>query len=152
MCITMETIQIDSASIWYSKLIDYARSCSWRGTGAYFAELLEDNEFEENDRIIAVVDGGEIVGFAGLVRESCMDAPDLYPWIDFLFVDEGYRNKGVAKKIIEYIFSVAKSDGYEEIYLCTLSHTEMYEKFGFQTLYKGVSVDKIELLVMKATL
>ena len=152
MGIGMEILHINSASPMYGKLIDYARSCSWRGTGAYFAELLEENGFEETDRIIIVVDEDEIVGFAGLVRESCMDAPNLFPWIDFLFVDERYRNKGVARKIIEYIFSVAKTDGYEEIYLCTLSHVEMYEKFGFQEFYKGVSVDNIELLVMKTTL
>ena len=148
----MEIMQIDSTSSMYGKLIDYARNCSWGGTGVYFAELLEDNEFEENDRIVVAVDRDEIVGFVGLVRESCMEAPDIYPWIDFLFVDEGYRSKGVAGKMIEYIFSAAKSDGYEEIYLCTLSHVEMYEKFGFQKLYKGLSVDRIELFVMHVKL
>lgn len=134
----MEIIQVmfDSMESERNQLIQYAKSCSWQSTGQYLAELLENHEFDASEKIFAAIENQDIVGFAGLVKESCADDLKLYPWLDFLFVDERYRNRGIARRLIEHIFKAAKAENVSHIYLCTVSHTEMYMRFGFHTLYK----------------
>ncbi len=116
-------------------LIRYARGCSWQGTGSYFADCLEDSEFDGDEKIVAAYDGEKIIGFAALVKESCIEEADYSPWLDFLFVDERYRNKGIAKAMVEFLLCAALANNTEKVYLCTVSHKEMYEIFGFAILY-----------------
>lgn len=132
-----------------SALVGYARDCSWQGTGSYFAECLEDNGFDSSEKIVAAYDDGKIIGFAAMVRESCIENTTLAPWLDFLFVDEKYRNKGIAKAMADHLFRSAQADGIEKVYLCTVSHEKMYEKFGFVTLYKTKINEDDECFVMK---
>ncbi len=117
-------------------LIKFAKGCSWQGTGAYFAECLEEACFEDNEKIAAAFDGDKIVGFAALVNESCIVDDDAQIWLDFLFVSEEYRRKGIAKLLAEYLLDIARDDGINDVYLCTVSHERMYERFGFSTLYR----------------
>lgn len=133
----------------YQELITYAKKCSWQGTGRYFAGLLENNEFEDTEKIFIAVQDDNIIGFAGLVNESCVDNTEYAPWLDFLFVDETYRNKGVARRLVEYILMSAKRENISNVYLCTVNHEEMYLKFGFQTLYKTRVNDTDDCFVMK---
>lgn len=146
----MELIQVDlaSSSELRKKLISYAKSCSWQGTGQYFADLLENEEFEASERVVAAIHNGNIAGFAALVSESCVDDKNLRPYLDFLFVDEKYRNRGIARKLIENIVMIARSEKVNNIYLCTASHEEMYIKFGFRTLYKTKINDNDDCFVM----
>lgn len=120
----------------YNELIEFARSCSWNGTGKYFADLLAYNEFDNTEKIFAAIHNNQIIGFAGLVKESCIEDVEYTPWLDFLFVDEAYRNKGVAGMLIKHILHIAKNDNIDNIYLCTASHKEMYMKFGFRTFFR----------------
>lgn len=130
-------------------LIKYARDCSWQGTGSYFADCLEDNAFDRTEKVVAAYDEGKIIGFAALVSESCIENTTLTPWLDFLFVDEEYRNKGIAKAMSDHLFRSAQTDGIEKVYLCTVSHEKMYEKLGFVTLYKTIINNEDECFVME---
>lgn len=147
----MEIIQVefDSSSTILRKLIEYARACSWRGTGQYFADLLEDGELENSERVFVAVDNDNIAGFVGLIEESCVDNTEYSPWIDFLFVDEAYRKQGIARMLIEHTLIDARRDNIDNVYLCTTSHEEMYKKFGFHTLYKTKINGGDECTVMK---
>ena len=131
------------------ELIKFARNCSWKGTGRYFAELLENNEFEESEKIFIASDKENIVGFAALINESCVEDTELAPWLDFLFVDEKFRNKRIARMLVEHIFQVAESENVGSVYLCTVSHEKMYERFGFRTLYKTIINGGDECKVME---
>ncbi len=132
-----------------SALVGYARACSWQGTGSYFADCLEDNAFDSTEKVVAAYDEGKIIGFAALVSESCIENTTLAPWLDFLFVDEKYRNKGIAKAMADHLFRSAGADGIEKVYLCTVSHEKMYEKFGFVTLYNTIINNEDECFVME---
>lgn len=130
-------------------LTGYARDCSWQGTGSYFADCLEENEFDSTEKIVAAYDGEKIIGFAALVSESCIEGTALSPWLDFVFVDEKHRNKGTAKAMVEFWLRGALADKTEKVYLCTVSHEKMYEKFGFVTLYKTKINGQDECFVME---
>lgn len=135
-----------------SRLVIYAKECSWQGSGAYFAECLEDTEYGGIEKVVAAYEDGRIIGFAALVSESCIENTSFSPWLDFLYVDERYRDNGIAKAMAESLFLTARSEGVEKLFLCTVSHERMYEKFGFITLYKTIINHGDECFVMEKRL
>ena len=36
-------------------------------------------------------------------------------WIDGLYVDERYRNKGIAKRLLNKVMDIAKNDGIDSV-------------------------------------
>ena len=135
----------------FNELVRYARECSWQGSGAYFADCLEDTEYGGIKKVVVAYDE-RVIGFAALVSESCIENTSLSPWLDFLYVDDGYRNNGIAKAMAEALFLSARSDGVEKLYLCTVTHEKMYERFGFVTLYKTIINHEDECFVMEKRL
>lgn len=119
------------------KLISYARECSFQNTGSFLAELLSDESaFEDYEEVLAVVIDDEIIGFGALLKECCCIYEEEHsPWLDFLFVEEKFRNLHIGIKLVEEICEKAKALGFESIYLCTLSHMGYYHKLGFDSLY-----------------
>lgn len=117
-------------------LIDFAKNCSWQGSGRYFAELIENNELTDSEIVIVAYLNHKIVGFAALVNESCAEGFNESPYLDFLFVDDKYRNKGIATKLVDKIVELAK-ENYNILYLATVSHESFYKKLGFDTIAKS---------------
>lgn len=124
-----------STSIITKDLISYAKNCSFQGTGAYLAELLSDGAFEDYEKVYAAISNDRIIGFVAIVKESCVENNGNEPWLDFLFVDEKYRNQYIGLAFINKIGNYAKSIGFEFLYLCTLSHVDYYKRAGFKILY-----------------
>lgn len=119
-----------------NQLIEYAKNCSFQGVGSYLSELLSFDEFEDHEKVFAAVSKNGIIGFAALLKECCcIDNENNTPWLDFLFVDEVYRNRHIGFALIEAVCSYAKKLGFNDVFLCTVSHKEFYEKFGFVLKY-----------------
>ena len=101
--------------------------------------------FPPNGRLFCAQVEGKIIGCVAYHKfdaERCE--------MKRLFVLEGYREFHAGSKLIEKILSVAKSDGYKEILLDTItplqSAVHLYKKFGFvETLpyYKNPMSDVI---------
>lgn len=89
---------------------------------------------------IVLDDKEEIIAGAGVIENDFHDRKDLKPNLCALFVEEKYRNQGIAK----YILNLVKRDlgkiGIKKLYLVT-DHTEFYEKCGwdFLTVVNGDS-------------
>ena len=49
------------------------------------------------------------------------------------FVEENYRNNGIAKNLISFIINDIKPMGFNKIYLVT-DHNNFYEKLGWEFL------------------
>ena len=131
------------------ELINYAKNCSWQSTGEYFAELIENNEFTDSEIVIVAYLRNKVVGFAALVNDSVAEDFNESPFLDFLFVEEEYRNRGIATKLVNYIVDYAK-EKYDTIYLVTVSHELFYKKLGFETIAKSTVIDCIdECFIMK---
>ncbi len=87
---------------------------------------------------LALNDKGEIVAGAGIIDNDFHDRKDLTPNLCALFVEEPYRCRGIAGKLL----SLARRDcgemGFDTLYLVT-DHTSFYEKYGwtFLTMVKG---------------
>lgn len=73
-----------------------------------------------------------IIGMFQFTYSDLDIRPDIYPWLANLYVDEKYRNKGVAKILLKKINEIAKSElEFNELYLFT-THVGLYEKFGWE--------------------
>lgn len=75
---------------------------------------------------------GIIIGMFQFTYEDLEVRPDIYPWLANLYVDEEYRNKGVARLLLEKVNEIAKTElNFNELYLFT-EHKGLYEKFGWE--------------------
>lgn len=130
-------------------LIEFAKNCSWQSSGGYLVELIENNELTDSEIVIAAYLNNTIVGFAALVNDSCAVGFNETPYLDFLFVEEQYRNKGIATKLIDRIVKLAK-EKYTVLYLVTVSHESFYKKFEFEVIGKSTVEGCIdECFIMK---
>ena len=133
----------------YSNFINYLKNCSWQSTGEYLAELIENNEFTDSEIVIVAYLSNKVVGFAALVNDSVAENFNESPFLDFLFVEEEYRNRGIATKLVNYIVDYAKENN-KVLYLVTVSHELFYKKLGFETIAKSTVIDCIdECFIMK---
>lgn len=129
-------VDVNTSTQLKNQLIKYAKNCSFQGTGSYLAELLFYNECEDYEKIFAVISDNQVIGFAALLKKcSCIDDESHAPWLDFLFVDEKYRNQHIGSALIDTVCCYSKKLGFDDIFLCTVSHKDFYEKTGFLTKY-----------------
>lgn len=136
----------------YSETANLARTCSFQGTGQYLSELMTDQAFCDFERIFAAVVDDTVVGFCAIVKESCCENDRNTPWLDFVFVDETYRNLGIARQMIAEAEKYARSIGFPSLFLCTASHEAFYRKCGFVTVYDAKINENTTGKVMKTLL
>ena len=136
----------------YYETANLAKNCSFQGTGSYLSELMNDNVFCDFERIYSAIVNDIVIGFCAIVKESCCENDWNTPWLDFVFVDESYRNLGIACQMIKVVESYAKSIGFTSLFLCTASHEDFYKKFGFQSIYSVKITENTDGVVMKKIL
>lgn len=78
-------------------------------------------------------DKGNIIAGAGIIENDFHDRKDLTPNLCALFVEEEYRNQGIARSILDYARKDVSRLGYTKLYLVT-NHTTFYEKCGWEFL------------------
>lgn len=78
-----------------------------------FEKILE----EKNFFILSILDGVVV----GLIRYRRAEKGNKFEknrtqlWIDALYVDERYRNKGIADRLLGEVMNIAKNDGIDSI-------------------------------------
>ena len=107
--------------------------CDW-SAAKFLSGLLKENKFESTlgseGKIFLMVDGEEIVSFATLTHQDCIEDETLFPWIGFVYTAPPYRRHGYCGKVIEHACEEARKDGHKTVYLAT-DHIGLYEKYGF---------------------
>ena len=92
-----------------------------------------------------VTDGGdEIIAGAGLIENDFHDRKDLSPNVCALYVEEAYRGRGIAGRLLETVLRDAGRMGYPQLYLVT-EHTTFYERYGWQFLTTVLGDDGIPM-------
>ena len=79
-----------------------------------FEKILEENN---NSFILSIYDG-VIVGLIWYRRSekgNKFEKNRTQLWIDGLYVDERYRNKGIADRLLSEVIDIAKNDGIDSI-------------------------------------
>lgn len=79
------------------------------------------------------MDGDTIVGGLGVIENDFHDRKDLTPNVCALYVEETYRGKGIAGKLLRCVCDDMESQGIDTLYLIT-DHTSFYERYGWEFL------------------
>ena len=77
-----------------------------------------------------LVDDEKLASFAVLAEQDEIDAPELSPWIGFVYTFPKYRGNHNAGKLIEHICTILKAAKVEKVYIST-EEIGLYEKYGF---------------------
>ena len=125
--------QIDSENLdimtkwmynWWGKEEGY----TFEGVKCYMEHTFQKDRLPKT---YGLFDNGRIIGMFQFIYEDLEIRPDIYPWLANLYVDEEYRNKGMARILIQKVNEVAKTTlEFKELYLYT-KHIGLYEKFGW---------------------
>ena len=80
-----------------------------------------------------VVRGGKIIGGCGVIENDFHERKDLAPNVCAVYVDEGYRNEGIAGFMLDFVCGDMARLGYRTLYLLT-DHVGFYERYGWEYL------------------
>lgn len=93
-----------------------------------------------------VLDKGEIVAGFGIIENDFHKRPDLTPNVCAVFVEEPYRGKGLARKMLTHACRELAEHGVKDAYLIT-THTEFYEHCGWD-FYGMIEEDEGDMVRM----
>ena len=79
--------------------------------------------------------------FVTLCDKDEIVAPELFPWVGFVFTFPKYRGNRLSEKLIDYAVELAKNlySESENLYVST-DHVGLYEKYGFSFLEEADTV------------
>lgn len=83
--------------------------------------------------------GEKIVGGMGVIDNDFHNRKDLTPNICAVYTEKEYRNKGIARHLLNMVVDDLKAKGITPIYLIT-DYKEFYEKYGWEFFYLWSSV------------
>jgi inorganic pyrophosphatase len=122
----------DDKAHWLSEI----KKSDW-GAGKYLYELLRDQKLKELcgewTRVLLLVDDESLVSFCTYAEQDDVREPSLTPWVGFVYTFPEYRGKRRIGKLIEYIYRLAKNQGFKQLYIST-DQKGLYENFGFSFL------------------
>ena len=128
----MEVIRLLPENPIWNKTIDFAENCSWVA-GKHFAQLLRENRFTDWEAAFAAVEDGEVIGYCTFLKEDYYPENRYSPWISSLFVDEVFRGRGIAGKLIKAAEEYAKANGFIIVYIPS-DMSGFYEKYGYEKI------------------
>ncbi|WP_234424351.1 GNAT family N-acetyltransferase [Aquimarina sp. Aq107] len=86
-----------------------------------------------------LLNGKGIIGSYALLTNDIISRQDLLPWFACLFIDEQFRNKGYAEKLLVHGLKEANNKGFEKIYLST-DLKNFYEKKRWDLFSHGYNL------------
>ena len=115
------------------------KNCGWK-YGKFLSDSI-DNGFlfkicGEDARIFLLLNEDKVVSFCTFVHQDEINAPDMFPWISFVYTLEEYRGNRLMGKLFDYIFELARNENYKQVFVST-NEIGLYEKYGFE-YYKNM--------------
>ncbi len=116
--------RLDEVSKWFSDRWEVP-------VEAYRQSIVESLETEKVPSWYIVVENDQIIGGAGVIENDFHERMDLTPNICAVYVYETYRNKDIARSILNFIVDDYKAMGVDRLYLIT-DHDKFYEKCNWE--------------------
>lgn len=114
---------LEEASLWFHQ--------KWGiPLDAYKESMLDSlNDVDVPDWYIVLKDNKIIAGL-GVIENDFHERKDLTPNVCAVYVEEEYRNLGIAGKMLNYVCEDYKNKGIRTLYLVT-NHIGFYERYGW---------------------
>lgn len=77
------------------------------------------------------MEDGVILGGMGVIENDFHSRTDLAPNVCAVYVDEPYRGRGIAGKLLDFVCLDMAGMGIDTLYLIT-NHTSLYERYGWE--------------------
>ena len=77
--------------------------------------------------------GDEIVGGMGVIENDFHERKDLKPNVCAVYTEEAHRGRGIAGRLLNYVYDDMVGKGITMLYLLT-DHTGFYERYGWRFL------------------
>ncbi len=145
---------INKESTYLSSAIDYF----WEKWGSdsnynFYKDCIENsvNNHESLPKFYIILDNERIIGSYALLTNDIISRQDLLPWFACLFVEEEYRNKGIANQLLSHSLIESHKRGFQTVYLST-ELSSFYEKKGWTYHSNGYTVfgDEIKIYSRKS--
>lgn len=94
-----------------------------------------------------VMDGSSFVGGLGVIENDFHDRKDLTPNVCAVYVEDAYRNQGIAGEMLNFVCEDMRQHGIDTLYLVT-DHTSFYERYGWEFLCMVQGDDEPEMTRM----
>jgi len=136
----------------WASVAEYAHGCSW-SAGRNLAKQMQQNKFNEWERVFAAIDGSDIAGYCTLSANDCIPNVSYTPYISFMFVGEKYRGNRLSERLINFALKYAKELNFDRVYLVS-DHVNLYEKYGFVKIDEKPAPwnpDTMETIFMRLT-
>lgn len=124
----------------------------------YLAQLLEEDKLKNlcgpTTEVLMLTENKKIYSLCTLAEQDEIDAPEMTPWIGFVYTFPEYRNHYFATTLLDLACEKAKEQGAEEVFISPPTETrELYEKYGFtRTEFPMTSIYGYETFVYKKEL
>lgn len=128
----VEIMRVQCNDLLWTKAISFSENCSWIA-GKHVAELLRENRFTDWEAFFVAKENNDIIGYCTFLKKDYYPENRYSPWISSIFVDEGARGKRVSHKMIEFVITYAKENGFSKVYIPS-DMTGFYEKCGFKPI------------------
>ncbi len=108
-----------------------------------------ENYIEDSNKLIAVAEeNNEIIGYLyGIIKPKDNTYQYIIAKLDALYVDNNYRNQGIATSLIEYFKKWAISKNAHKIEVNVWSNNikakRLYEKANFKTTSETLTIDNL---------
>lgn len=79
------------------------------------------------------MEGDIIAGGLGVIENDYHDRKDLAPNVCAVYVEENFRCRGIAGRMLDLVCTDMKEKGIAALYLLT-DHTSFYERYGWEFL------------------
>lgn len=118
----------------YDQMITHMRK--WYRKHPQFEYKMSD--FDPEHTVTLLDANGRLMGFFGMwpsVQDASQKNPEhRYVIIDVLEVMDEYKGKGVGRRLVDQIATIARQGGYKFVRTCAISGAEgFYLKCGFKT-------------------
>lgn len=100
-----------------------------------YLESMQESLHEKNavPQWYVVLCNSRIIGGLGVIENDFHERKDLTPNVCAVYVEEAYRNQGIAGEMLQFVCRDMKNLGIDTLYLLT-DHTSFYEKYQWKFL------------------
>ena len=142
----MENIYIAEVDKQYSPIetaIDFFWSC-WgsESNRPFYEDCIRHSVFDSQalPKFYVLLQGQAIIGSYALLRNDIISRQDLVPWLACLYVQEGFRGRGLATRLLRHGLTESAKLSFPYLYLST-DIEGFYEKNGWTYLQEGYGLN-----------
>ena len=119
----------------------------WKVPAAAYLESMHAEQTSGVPAWYVILDGaGSIIAGLGVIANDFHKRPDLTPNLCALYVEQSYRRRGIARKLLDHACAALAAHHVPTAYLIT-SHTAFYERCGW-SFYGMIEEDDGNLIRM----